>query len=202
MIPSDSEWSYAGPRAHHVIAASAACVLSVVVHIALLIGVLKMDIRLPGMLSQVQVPERLRPMHLRGVARAPASPVKPAADEEASMPEDIVETAEKLGIPVPASLLSPPSVSVGDAGGETPNLAAPEIPDEPPAWHPRQEIVAIEQTVAKTDVAPLDRVTIPVLERVIMAPDLALPVERSLAAPPPLQSAGPGRQALSRRPLP
>jgi hypothetical protein len=54
--------------------------------------------------------------------------------------------------------------------------------------------------VARLDVAPTDRITIPVLDRVLDAPDIALPVERSLAAPPPLQSTGPGKQVLSRSP--
>ncbi len=200
MIYPESEWSYAGPRAHHVVAAVVACVLSVVVHVGLLVGVLKFDIPMPGMLSRIQLPERARPIKLGEVKRAPESPMEDAEKESAPMIEDIVDTAAKLGIPVPASLLAPPVAPAGGVGSETPNLARPEAAEPPEVWQPRQEIIAIEKTVAKVDVAPIDRITIPVLDRVIAAPNIALPVERSLAAPPPLSSTGPGKQALSRSP--
>lgn len=200
MIHPESEWSYAGPRAHHVIAAVVACALSVVVHVGLLIGVLKLEIPLPGMLSRIHLPERTRPMNLGEVRRAPESPIEAAEEDSAPTMDDVVDTARKLGVPVPASLLAPPIAPAGGVGSETPNLAEPDAPEPPEVWQPRQEIVAIEKTVAKLDVAPIDRITIPVLDRVITAPDIALPVERSLAAPPPLQSSGPGKQTLSRTP--
>ncbi len=200
MIHPESEWSYAGPRAHHVSAAAVACVLSVVVHIGLMIGVLKLDIPLPGMLSNVRLPERARPMKLGEVRRAPESPTEAADNEAAPTMDDVVDTAAKLGVPVPASLLAPPAAPTEEVESETPNLAEPVPPELPEVWQPRQEIVAIEKAVAKLDVAPIDRVTIPTLDRVIAAPDIALPVERSLAAPPPLQSTGPGKQVLSRSP--
>jgi hypothetical protein len=172
----------------------------VLVHVGLLIGILTLDIPLPGMLSNIRLPERLRPMKMGDVRRAPESPMDAAEDSPKPTIEDVVDTAEKLGVPVPASLLAPPAAPVGGTGTETPNLAEPELPAPPEVWQPRQEIVAIEKTVSKLDVTPIDRITIPALERTIAAPDIALPVQRSLAAPPPLQSDGPGKQALSRTP--
>jgi len=199
-MSSETEWSYAGPRAHHVLAGSIAIAVSVLVHIGLLIAVMTLDIKLPGMLGRIQVSERLRPMQLHEVARAPESPVESTEDGEDPTLEDVADAADRLGVPVPASLLAPPAVVGGGGAGEAANLAVPELPEAPTVWQPRQEIVAIERSVAKTDVAAVDRLTIPALERMVAAPDLALPVQRSLAVPPPLQSAGPGRQALSRQP--
>jgi hypothetical protein len=174
-------------------------VLSVIVHAGLLIGILKLEIALPGMLSRIRLPERTRPMKLAEVRRAPESPMDEAEDTAPTI-EDVVDTAEKLGVPVPTSLLAPPVAPAAGVGSEAPNLAEPDAPSPPEVWQPRQEIIAIEKTVSKLDVAPVDRITIPALDRVIEAPDLALPVERSLAAPPPLQSTGPGKQTLSRSP--
>jgi len=195
----ESEWSYAGPQAHHKIAATVACVVSVVVHAGLLIGVLTLNIPLPGMLSRIVLPERARPINMGEVARAPESPVDPIEDDAPTI-EDVADTAAKLGVPVPTSLLAPPAAPAAGVGRETPNLAAPEPGEPPTVWQPRQEIIAIEKTVSRIDVTPVDRVTIPVLARVMSAPDITLPVERSLAAPPPLQSTGPGKQALTHAP--
>lgn len=200
VIEAESDWSYAGPRAHHVGAAVVACVASLLVHGALLMGVLRLGIPLPGVLDELVRPERRRPVSVKEIRRVPERAAETGEADAAPTMDDVVDTAAKLGVPVPASLLSPPVAASGEQSGEVPNLVEPETPEAPEVWQPRQEIIAIEQAVSRLDVDPVDRVTIPALDRVLDVPDIALPVRRSLAAPPPLQSAGPGKQVLSRNP--
>jgi len=123
-------------------------VLSIAVHVGLLVGVLNLDLPLPGMLSRIRLPERVRPMKLGEVRRAPESPVETVGEDAAPTMEDVVDTAEKLGVPVPVSLLAPPVGPAAGVGTETPNLAQPDTPDPPEVWQPRQEIIAIEKAVS------------------------------------------------------
>lgn len=176
MSYADSEFSYTGPRPHHLVAAAIACVLSLIVHALCLLGITRLDIELPVLFENLRAPAKARAMVLRDVARE--APPRDRSLSEVPPAADLVRAVEALGVPVPQSRLEPPAAESTDLGGpELANLTAPELPAAPATWEPRQEVLAIERQVVSDELPMLERVPIPVVERVISAPDIVVPID-------------------------
>ena len=161
----------------HLLAASAAVIVSVVVHIGLIFLASLVDLgafsgavseRAPRQYDAVQlgsvdtspqVQEQVM-MALRGMGGDVAANVSEAVDELRVAPEE--------------GITQPPAVAQNLAVEEMENLAEPTPPSEISAWEPRQAILVVENLAVGDVPADLKRLLIPAIERVPNAPDIVL----------------------------
>ncbi len=133
--------------------------------------------------SERQEPVRLLDIVRERLRTAPET-VRPGPDADTPTVE-WVRALDELGIePETAALVGPPSDEswLADAAEK---IRPPEAAPAPGTWQPRQEIMAIEQTVVRDEVAAIPRRRIARIERVGDAPDIALPFERGSAGADP-----------------
>lgn len=182
-MPSlDTEWIVDGMRERHFLAAGGAVVVSFAVHALFYFY-------LPGLIIASRTPavdavERERKeFQLKDVY--PERPEDPVEDDwfAGRDPDRIggIAAVREIAASVPAELLQPRAPAVDTLAGEEAPLSAPERGPEMEAWQPRQEILAVEQRLVRDDVALMKRRMIPDIERVVDAPDFALPVDRKPA---------------------
>ena len=189
MNTKGSTWDAQGPKARHVVAAVAACVLSLLIHMGLFSALSKVRWDL---LFKATAAPRERHVVLQEV-RPEIKPMPRVRDE------DVVDSAAKvnvskavkaLGLPLEKALVEPPALPQTRLAGDLRNLAEPTQTPALPAWEPRQEILAVSRDVAKDDASGAARRFIPEIERVASAPDVVFPVDRSKAKEPMVSMPG------------
>ena len=97
------------------------------------------------MLTNIRLPARLRPMKLGEVRRATESPMDAAEDSKPTI-EDLVDTAEKLGVPVPDSLLAPPAAVPSEAVVNESSELFKETLEEITPLKPIERVLAAQAT--------------------------------------------------------
>jgi len=154
-------------------------VLSLLIHLVLVIGMRRLDVDVATLLAYLPLPEATRRVLVNEVTPLP----QPALTEEAQtmaaqvLAVELHEALEAAGVNVPAAVLDPPPVAQAGPSPAAPRLAEPALPEAVSAWQPRQAVLAIEHRVADDSRALLARAPIPLIERAVKAPDIALPTE-------------------------
>ena len=103
-----------------------------------------------------------------------------AAAEAAVRVADMSRTAQLLEIPTETPDLEPPDVTPDIDTKDATTMDGPERDVQPEAWQPRQEILAIEESIVLDEVAELPRRQIPKITRINEAADVVYPVDSSL----------------------
>ncbi len=177
-------------RRRHVVAAAVSGVLSVLLHAGLLAWLVTGRLTLPFADPRRPIDaDRDHTMRLQSVRPDPA----PAVDRITIPPRaeapsiGTQESVERLAWPIDTLDVEPPSLP-GALGQERAPLADPPPLPAPEIWQPRQEILAVEETRIREDLALLPRRPIPDVERQPMAADIvypATPEALPLLAPAP-----------------
>jgi uncharacterized protein YegL len=164
------------PRAHHLVGASVALAVSLVLH-AVLIGQFP-ALRL-GRLLDGEDDDRLRPVVLRDVLPSLPDrlgrpdrfrPEDPGWRAEAALDAEAFREALRDSLPD----APPPDAELA---GTSEALADAPSPPEGPTWNARQDVMAITDPVLETELAALPRRRLTAVPRSEAAPDIALPGE-------------------------
>lgn len=183
--------------------AAASAVFSVLLHLALLVWVIVVPFNplLPHLLKPAD-PDQTPPMNLGSVQVQP-EPVATSAESESTDEGsggpgmDLARAAERLDVAPESFDLEPPDRPPARLSSEAAMIQEPNTAARPEPWQPRQDILDVEKTVVRDEVAARPRLNIPQVERVIKAADVVYPVEpKSLAAAAP-SAEGEGLEAPS-----
>ena len=170
-----------GFNRQHLIAAIIAAVLSVGLHLALIIA-------LPGLkfsaslTAQQQQDPTAKKMRLTDVVMPKNRDEK--VWSEAVGPGDlskrlnIEQSAEELVLTPDKTTTEPPLIIQENIAGEESPVLEPDAVATREHWESRQDIIAIDSKSATDEIDILARHNIPVIERVINAPDILDPVDR------------------------
>lgn len=168
------------PRPHHFIAASVAFVLSVVLH-ALAWS------RFPGLplpVGRVQHEKQYHAIHIEEVRLAPPPREERTSHDDRIRPENPQQLADLLGVPAAMPELATDSIRAPEppdikapVNTQTPALGGPVSAPDRSRWEPRQEILQVEKSIVKDEVAMLPRTFTPAIPRVERAPDVVLPID-------------------------
>ena len=168
----------------HVIAAFAAFLVSMILHVLLVFFVMSLPFAIAALVNKQIKTHKEKPITVVSVQRDPVgSGTAPSGDDRQpgkseAKEIDMVKAVNDLSVPVDRAVTQPKPVDVTDFRGEAAALTeAPDAP-KPTAWEARQEILVIDRTKAVGPDYPLDRRVIPVIERVSSAPDITYPVDR------------------------
>lgn len=189
MADLQIDWESQDRKEHHVIAASAAMILSTALHIAGLYWLINSQFEIPVLWSEV-VQDRRRPIHLEEVTTEDSKPsevLKVTQGEWAQKfgtPEELAEEAKSLGLFPDEVAIEPTALAEESLAGESGNTLTPSEFPEWSAWQPRQEIVMIEDRLVADELPLPKRKVVPVVDRVSTAPDINLS-----SRPPDLDSA-------------
>jgi hypothetical protein len=213
VIFSSENQAVVASRMHrqHVNVAVASAVVSAIVHVLLLIYMivsppnLGMSSSRPNQRDDVER-ERLQVHNVDRESFVEA--VRPIARADSANMFAAPPVAEGLDAltPAPGADVKPPSVDVGDIaldGGITEPPISPLADGE---WQPRQEIIAVSDTFAPTEVPGLERLAIPDVVRIPSAADVVLPVEPDdmtleagrVSIMPPVDAIGAGGRSEGR----
>jgi hypothetical protein len=144
-------------KPHHVVAGSAAAVLSLVLHAFLLLLIAHMQWSFFDFLFPPNRPDKVTHVVLQEEPLAqPVMKVPEQTVSEAVSPVEVSQAASVLGLPLEKALVEPPPVPQTRLAGDLRNLAEPTLTPSVPAWEPRQEIVRVEREVVKDAVPDLD----------------------------------------------
>lgn len=176
MTRYDSLYSDTGVQPHHVVAGILAALLSVGFHFAMLyfFADVRFDIgRREAEQARRVVERRQDAIRVKRIDREvrPKRELGPSlARPEAGGGEAPVGPEATLTAPELTSM-APPAVTRDLMAGSTASLEMPDAMPEPPVWEPRQELVAVVERHVPDLAALLPRREIPVIERVVHAPD-------------------------------
>lgn len=176
----------------HAFLAAACAIFSILLHVLIMSWVSSTRFGISFMES-LQTRERDRerptpPMHVRQVnpeSAAPRTAPAPAADQPVFHPAAAVE---RLQAPADTIDVEPPPAP-GPLGRDTPLM--PEAPPlaAPDAWQPRQDIVMVEQTTVRDELAAMERRVVARIERMPVAADVVYPAVPATIEAPPLAGA-------------
>ncbi len=170
----------------HVLAATVAVVVSVVVHVGLVLTVSTVDLHWgSGSLSLERPPRRYEAVELGSVEISPDVQNEVLSTLRAigsDAPVAASESLDDLRVMPEEAITEPPRSESIELAGESEPIIDPVEPPLPAATSLRQEIVAVESIAVKGDLSPkLERRHIPALERVPDAPDLLMNASRDQA---------------------
>ena len=208
MTGYDSPYGSSAVQPRHVFAGILAVVVSVGLHFAMLY--LLEDVRFNIGQPETEQANRVARQHrdavnVRGIdLDAPAVPdLGPdLARPEAGTADQAVERPSAAATAPDAADMAPPAITRDVLAGSDASLEMPEALPEPPAWEPRQEVVAVVAKHVADELALLPRFEIPAIERVTHAPDMVASFDTRgvIAAPrergdysPPAPGAGAGQ---------
>ncbi len=179
--------SYNKLNRQHIVIAIIALILSVGLHIALFITLPGLKLSMPIIASErnadvltshiklddVEIPDS-------GTKQADAGKNGIAGHESISKLLNLDNAAQELALSPDETVTAPP-VIVQDDLDKTP-MVKPDVAEVREHWEPRQDIIAIETKLAASEVNTLPRYNIPMIERVVEAPDILDPVDRDAPA--------------------
>lgn len=178
----------------HTVAAAVAVGLSIALHAILLWQLPRIPVRLPRFTERAEPESAWDPTQLFEILRERGRPESDrdrpatAADEAAWL--DWTEALASLGLePEAAALEAPPH---DDAWLGEDRMQPSDAQPVKAIWQPRQDILAIQETVVRDEVAALPRRRIAPVARVSGAPDVVVPADRTAAAAAAVPRAGPG----------
>ena len=176
----DSEWFSTGLNRQHVWIALLAGAVSLLIHGVLLVGL--EGVRFDVLHAEVAtIEDDIITTYVADVTpRETPMAERPAglAAGAAGVDVELLAQLEAAGVPPARAALEPDAVGTGHMAGDTAGLAQPDTTPRPRTWQPRQEILAIERRVAVEELKPFKRRLIPALERVALASDVVLPMDR------------------------
>jgi len=166
----------------HVAWATAAVLVSVLLHAVLFSVFPSFQILAP---LRERTEQRVGPLKLREIDVEPSklepdqrpARFRPSAAEGKALGEVGAE-ALSFRRTTDEAAVEPRPVGGGVLVGEQRSLVEPE-PDQAPKWEPRQEIVRIEQKVARDEISSLPRRFTPAIPRVSGGADIVSPADRS-----------------------
>jgi hypothetical protein len=170
----------------HAFLAVACAIFSILLHVVFMSWMSSTQFGISFMESlRMRDPMRPAPMHVREVhpesASAPRAASAPATDQPVFHPAAAVD---RLQAPADTVDVEPPPAP-GPLGSDTPLM--PEAPPlaAPDAWQPRQDIVMVERTTVRDELAAMERRVVARIERMPVAADVVYPaVPASIEAPP------------------
>jgi Mg-chelatase subunit ChlD len=161
----------------HVLAASLAVAVSVVVHGLLVLAASRVDMHFASR-QDYTPPERQHPdLQVGSVDLSPEtqSRVLTALRELGQAePPDVTKAVDEMQVAPEVGVTDPPSVKDIDLAPELAGVPEPALSPPSDRWMPRQEILAIEAVSVGDIPAGLERRIIPSFERVPVAPDIVL----------------------------
>ncbi|MGQ9660960.1 MAG: vWA domain-containing protein [Kiritimatiellia bacterium] len=170
----------------HVFIAFLASFLSLLLHTILLFLLLRLPLDFRLAIEPRPEEPPLKPLHVADVRTAPPVPLeRPKALEpgEVSSGSGQEKGIEVLGTRTDVPVFEPPALPPSRISGEQGRIAQPAPVYERRPWEPRQEIYAIEKTIATVELAGLRRRRIPAVERISKAPDVVATIERDQIGP-------------------
>lgn len=197
MISDDIEWEETGAWGHHVIAATAAAVLSVVVHgVGLLwISDVRFNIAVaPTAGMDEDVFSKLRILdveHEPDVRRKTVGNLK-----EKGSTRGALDKREVKGRPVDKSVIAPRPVQDMELSSALGEPAGGPGTLEREMWEPRQEIIEIKERLAADEASVMPRRLAPRVERIQDAPDFVTSIDTKNIR---LRGDGDGGQGLAPR---
>ncbi len=175
--------NYGGINRQHIIVAVIAALISVALHTALILS-------LPGLKLSASLATRrkqqdlsVKKMRLTDVIMPDSSQDKKGWEEDVGQDNlgkmlDIEQSAEELVLAPDKTITEPPVIIQENIAGEESPVVEPDAVDSREHWEARQDIIAIDSKIAVSEIDTLARYDIPVIERVIDAPDVIDPVDR------------------------
>ena len=171
-----------GFNRQHLIAAIIAAVLSVGLHIALIMA-------LPGLKLSASLAASKKQHELTDKKMRLTDVIMPDSSDEQAWSEavgpgnlskrlNIEQSAEELVLTPDKATTEPPLIIEENLAGEESPVLEPDAVEAREHWEARQDIIAIDSKSAVDEIDMLARQDIPVIERVINAPDILDPVDR------------------------
>lgn len=173
-----------GFNRQHIIAAVIAAVLSVALHTAIILT-------LPGIefSSYLTSSEKTEDLFNKKICLTDVV-IKDSNEEQKMWSENagsgdiskmlnIEQSAEELVLAPDKTTTEPPLIIKENIAGEETPVLEPDAVDMREYWEARQDIIAIDSAKAITEIDTLTRQTIPVIERVVDAPDILASVDRN-----------------------
>ncbi len=179
----DEYQNYNGPNRQHLIAAVIAVILSVAMHTALIMTLpgLKLSASLAANKDHQDLP--IKKMRLTDVIMPDSNDVEKewsgdVGPGDLSKLLDLEQSAEELVLSPDKTTTEPPLIIQENIAGEESPVLEPDAVDTREHWEARQDIVAIDSQMSVAEIDRLARYDIPIIERVIDAPDILDPVDR------------------------
>ncbi len=166
----------------HVVAASLAAVLSVVVHLLLVVAASRVDLRFLARTAYMPPERRYMELQLGSVEISPeiqARVMTTLRELGQAAPPDVTQAVDEMRVAPEVGVTEPPVVMAVELEPELAAVPAPTLQPPGEQWIPRQEILAVESVAVGDVPVGLERRLIPSIERVPLAPDIALAVSSS-----------------------
>ena len=183
MKNSESYQNYNnGFNRQHLIAAIIAAVISIGLHLALIMA-------LPGLKLSASLAAQQQQQDLTDKKMRLTDVIMPDSHDEQAWSEavgpgglskrlNIEQSAEELVLTPDKTTTEPPLIIQENLAGEESPVLEPDAVEAREHWEARQDIIAIDSKIAVDEIDMLARQDIPLIERVIDAPDILDPVDR------------------------